>query len=227
MTDDNEVMTAPVSALRKITERKEVEKNLLASEARFRLLVEQAPEAILVFDVDLDCFIDANKKAESLFGCGRDELLRLGPKHFYPPNQPDERPVDVSFAEHNRRALKEELVYERRIRSAQGREAICEVRLGRLPSAKGRLLRASFIDITDRKKAENALKQERDFSNALISSLPGLFVLIDERGRLVRWNEKSTSHHRPVPRATPRRGRDFDHRRERSRNGAFKDARGV
>ena len=53
MTDDNEVMTAPVSALRKITERKEVEKNLLASEARFRLLVEQAPEAILVFDVDL------------------------------------------------------------------------------------------------------------------------------------------------------------------------------
>ena len=136
-----------------------------------------------------DCFIDANKKAESLFGCGRDELLRLGPKHFYPPNQPDERPVDVSFAEHNRRALKEELVYERRIRSAQGREAICEVRLGRLPSAKGRLLRASFIDITDRKKAENALKQERDFSNALISSLPGLFVLIDERGRLVRWNE--------------------------------------
>ena len=189
MTDDNEVMTAPVSALRKITERKEVEKNLLASEARFRLLVEQAPEAILVFDVDLDCFIDANKKAESLFGCGRDELLRLGPKHFYPPNQPDERPVDVSFAEHNRRALKEELVYERRIRSAQGREAICEVRLGRLPSAKGRLLRASFIDITDRKKAENALKQERDFSNALISSLPGLFVLIDERGRLVRWNE--------------------------------------
>ena len=152
-------------------------------------MIEQAPEAIVVYDVDLERFTEVNKKAESLFGCGRDELLRLGPKRFYTPNQPDERPINVSFAEHNRRALEEGLVYERRIRNAQGREAICEVRLGRLPSAKGRLLRASFIDITDRKIAENALIRERDFSTALVASLPGLFVLIDERGRLIRWNE--------------------------------------
>jgi diguanylate cyclase (GGDEF)-like protein/PAS domain S-box-containing protein len=180
---------APVSAVREIAELKEVARKLLASEARFRLIVEQAPEGILVYDVDLDRLIYANKKAESLFGCGPDELLRLGPSHFYAPNQPDERPVDVSFAEHNRRALQKELVYERRIRGAQGREAVCEVRLGRLPSAKGSLLRAIFVDITDRKKAESVLKQERDFSTALMMSLPGFFTLIDERSRLVRWND--------------------------------------
>ena len=44
-------------------------------------------------------------------------------------------------------------------------------------------------DITERKNAENALRQERDLSAALIDSLPGVFMLIDERGRLVRWNQ--------------------------------------
>lgn len=44
-------------------------------------------------------------------------------------------------------------------------------------------------DITDRKLAEIALTQEHEFTTALIASLPGLFVLIDEGGRLVRWNE--------------------------------------
>jgi diguanylate cyclase (GGDEF)-like protein/PAS domain S-box-containing protein len=189
MTDNSETMAPPAASAPEITAHGEADTSLLASEAWFRLLVEQAPEAILVYDVDADRFIEANRRAESLFGYGRDELLRLGPKDFYPTEQPDKRPVDVSFAEHNKRALEEGLVYERRIRNAQGREAICEVRLGRLPSAKSCLLRASFIDITTRKLAESALARERDFSTTLIGSLPGLVVVIDDSSRLIRWNE--------------------------------------
>ncbi len=34
-----------------------------------------------------------------------------------------------------------------------------------------------------------ALTQERDFSTALIGSLPGFFVLLDESGHLIRWND--------------------------------------
>ena len=36
---------------------------------------------------------------------------------------------------------------------------------------------------------DQSLRQERDFTAALIDSLPGFFLLIDERGRLARWNE--------------------------------------
>jgi diguanylate cyclase (GGDEF)-like protein/PAS domain S-box-containing protein len=35
---------------------------------------------------------------------------------------------------------------------------------------------------------DRTLRQERDFTTALIDSLPGVFVLIDEQGRYVRWN---------------------------------------
>jgi len=36
---------------------------------------------------------------------------------------------------------------------------------------------------------DGALRQERDFTTALIGSLPGLFMLIDERHCFARWNE--------------------------------------
>ncbi len=44
-------------------------------------------------------------------------------------------------------------------------------------------------DVSEARLSEATLKQERDFSATLIASLPGFFVLIDDAGRLMRWNE--------------------------------------
>ncbi len=44
-------------------------------------------------------------------------------------------------------------------------------------------------DITIRKMNEDLLQQERDFSNALINSLPGVLYLLDQNGKFVRVNE--------------------------------------
>ena len=41
----------------------------------------------------------------------------------------------------------------------------------------------------DLQTAAKVLTQERDFSTALIGSLPSFFALLDEGGRLIRWNE--------------------------------------
>jgi two-component system sensor histidine kinase/response regulator len=48
--------------------RRVAEENLQASELRFRMLVEQAPDAVLVYDFDENRLVDANKSAELLFG---------------------------------------------------------------------------------------------------------------------------------------------------------------
>ena len=86
---DNPLVAGFVMNVRDITERKRAEEKLRESEERFRLLLEQAPEAILVFDIDEKRFVLANAKAEKIFGCRREELLRVGPQHFYAPIQPD------------------------------------------------------------------------------------------------------------------------------------------
>ncbi len=128
------------------------------SEARFRDLVEQAPDAILVYDADLGHFVDANPQAERLFGCTRDELLRIGPEGFYPPGQFDGRNTAEEVQKAVRQALAGDRIFlERTVRNAQGRNLRCELRLTRLPSTEHRLVRGSFIDVTERKQAEEML----------------------------------------------------------------------
>ncbi|MBN8615935.1 MAG: PAS domain S-box protein [Deltaproteobacteria bacterium] len=43
-------------------------------------------------------------------------------------------------------------------------------------------------DITERKQAEEAIRRERDLSDAILSSLPGVFYMYDEDRRFLRWN---------------------------------------
>ncbi|TVR46528.1 MAG: PAS domain S-box protein, partial [Puniceicoccaceae bacterium] len=44
------------------------------------------------------------------------------------------------------------------------------------------------IDITDRKRTEAILERERNLSDSIINSLPGVFYLFDAEGRFLRWN---------------------------------------
>lgn len=43
-------------------------------------------------------------------------------------------------------------------------------------------------DISNRRQTERELAAERDFSAAILSSLPGIFYVYDEERRLIRWN---------------------------------------
>jgi PAS domain S-box-containing protein len=42
--------------------------------------------------------------------------------------------------------------------------------------------------ITERKRIENEIKLEQALNNAIIEGIPGTFYILDETGRLVRWN---------------------------------------
>jgi diguanylate cyclase (GGDEF)-like protein/PAS domain S-box-containing protein len=44
-------------------------------------------------------------------------------------------------------------------------------------------------EIATRQSAELKLREEKDFSDAVINSLPGTFFMFDENGRMVRWNK--------------------------------------
>lgn len=50
---------------------------------------------------------------------------------------------------------------------------------------------ASFgIDVTERKLAEEALKNEKEFFDAMVESTPGAFYVIDAEGNYRRWNNQ-------------------------------------
>lgn len=47
----------------------------------------------------------------------------------------------------------------------------------------------SMTNITELKKAETAIKAEKELSDSIINSLPGIFYLINQEGKFVRWNK--------------------------------------
>ena len=64
---------------------------LRESEAHYRTLVENAPDAIVVLDVEKDSFIDCNNNALRLFRLSREDLLTRSPGELSPAFQPDGR----------------------------------------------------------------------------------------------------------------------------------------
>jgi PAS domain S-box-containing protein len=132
--------------------------SLRESEQRYRTLVEHAPEAIVVFDVDVARFDDVNRNAEKLFGMTRKELLCVGPAEVSPPYQPDGRPsLEAAALEIERAVHHEAPRFEWIHRNSKGREIPCEVSLVRLPSSGRNLVRGSIVDISERKRAEEEI----------------------------------------------------------------------
>jgi diguanylate cyclase (GGDEF)-like protein/PAS domain S-box-containing protein len=151
-----------VLCLRDVTERRESEQAMRESAARYRLLVDHAPEAIVVLDVDTGRFMDANDKAEKLFGLERVRLLEQGPIDLSPAQQPDGAPSKERALAFIQQALDGAVpVFEWAHCDASAREIICEVRLVRLPSGNRRLVRGSIADISERKRAERMAATER------------------------------------------------------------------
>ncbi|HVS19894.1 MAG TPA: PAS domain S-box protein, partial [Planctomycetota bacterium] len=81
------VATRVREALGRLLAQRELERN----EARFRTMLEHAPEAIVILDVESGHFVDLNGNASALFGWTHAELLTLGPEQTSPRNQPDGR----------------------------------------------------------------------------------------------------------------------------------------
>jgi diguanylate cyclase (GGDEF)-like protein/PAS domain S-box-containing protein len=162
-----------IVCIRDTAERSKAEEALKDSEARYRVLVENAPEAVVVLDVESGRFIDCNDNAADFFKMTREELLRVGPVAVSPAEQADGTPSFGISRGYVQKALAGETpVFEWLHKDAQGKSIPCEVRFVRLPSSDSGLIRASIIDITERKQAELVAAGERRALEKIASSEP-------------------------------------------------------
>ena len=102
------------------------------------------------------------------------------------------------------------MVFKRQIHNANEEDLVCEVRLARLPSGEsdGRLLRASLLDSTQRKHAEEKLRLANTLLASEIESAPdGVLVVETERG-LASFNRKCLEMWKIPPDVARRRDPD-------------------
>jgi len=162
-----------IVCIRDITERHLSELSMRESEARYRTLVEHAPEVIVVFDVDRGKFVDVNDNACRFFKLDRATLLESGPDRISPSEQADGSPSFGVPRGYIEGALAGGApVFEWVHCDSLGRNMPCEVRFVRLPSSNRRLIRASITDITERKRSDAIAAGERRVFEKIAANAP-------------------------------------------------------
>jgi len=181
-----------VVCLRDVTERRESEQAMRESEARYRLLVDHAPDAIVVLDAEAGRFVDVNENAERLFGLDREQLLRVGPADLSPELQPGGAVSQDLARTYVERALDTgPQLFEWVHRDAFGTEITCDVRLVRLPSSNQKLVRGSITDISERKRQETGAAAEHAVFEKLTGNAP-LPAVLESIARLVESQSAGT-----------------------------------
>ena len=159
------------------------------SEARYRTLVENAPEAIVVLDVEKGCFTDCNNNALRLFGMKREELLLSGPGELSPAFQPDGRhSIVAAQLWADRVAGNETAGFEWMHLHSGGTHVPCEVHLVRLDSPDRQLVRASILDITERKRSEEAVRESEARYRDLVNNAMYGICWVSPEGDLLDTN---------------------------------------
>ncbi len=146
------------------------------AEARYRTLVEHAPEAILLFNPEGN-IVECNENALRLFRYRREELFGKSIQRISPQRQADGRLSSRAGKQFMAQAMAGEApVFEWNHRDSAGRQLPCEVRLVRMPGEQ-RLIRASITDISERQRYQREI--ERLAYSDELTGLPNRRLLLD------------------------------------------------
>ena len=165
-----------------ITERRRSEKTLQASEEKYRVLVEHANEAIFVAQNGIVKF--CNQRMSEILGYS---VERITSEPFADYIYADDR--EGALERHHRRLAGEELPSnDLRVIAADSVKWL-EIN-GVLIEWEGKPATLNFAnDITERKRAEEALRNSEIFLNSIFEQSPHAMWVSDSQGTMIRLNQ--------------------------------------
>jgi PAS domain S-box-containing protein len=146
---------------------------LLLRDESFRSLLEAVPDAVVI--VNRDGFVvGVNGQAQKLFGYGREEMLGrpvelLIPERFQKGHVAQR--AGYVAAPHVRPMGRGRALYGRR---KDGHDISVEISLSPLPTAEGLMVVSTIRDISERRKAEEQLRQLEARYRTLVEGIPAV-----------------------------------------------------
>jgi PAS domain S-box-containing protein len=159
----------------------------LAEEAKYRGLLEAAPDAMVVVDQDGKIVL-LNVQAEKQFGYRRDELIGQKVSNIIPEGFAERiiadgtRSAAEALAQQIGTGI--ELIGQRK----DGSQFPIEIMLSPLESPEGILVTAAIRDISVRKHAEKHLAQMEGRYRGLLEAAPDAMVVVNVGGEIVLLN---------------------------------------
>jgi PAS domain S-box-containing protein len=171
-----------------ITERKIVERELLRLNERYFTLMNNVDGIVWEADAKTFEFSFVSKQAERLLGYPVGQWIKepdFWRNHIYI----DDREWAVNYClKHTLEKKSHEFEY--RMVAADGRNIwLRDIVSIQVRNGEAVRLSGIMVDISERKKTEQQFAREKEFSDSIINSLPGVFYLYDENGKFLRWNK--------------------------------------
>jgi PAS domain S-box-containing protein len=165
---------------RDITDRKKAEKSLNL----FRTLIDRSNDAIEVVDPITLRFLDVNERACSEVGYTREEMLGMSVYDIDPSLTPDESAKVMEALIHSR-----SLISERVHRRKDGSVFPVEINLS-LVDLDTNYVVAIARDISERKRAERAMRCERDRVQQYLNIADVILLVLDRDATITLINRK-------------------------------------
>ncbi len=163
-----------------ISERKQAEQKLAASEHLFRTLVENSPDHIARYDLDLKR-VYINPILEKTFQVPADQALGKTPQIASPLIDPERYMANIREVIESAQERSDEISY----RTPQGEIHCASTRFAPEIGLDGKIESVLVIsnDITEQKKAELQLINAKQMYQTLVNNLPDCIVRFDANAR--------------------------------------------
>jgi PAS domain S-box-containing protein len=167
-----------------IEKRTQTEEGLRRAQERYRLLFDRNPIPVWVYDLETLDILDVNETAGNRYGYTREEFLKLKIADLRP--REDVSRLLKNISETNE-AMQDSGPWRHKKKSGE----IIDVQIRSYPLTFGgrnaRLVVAT--DITEQKKAEDALKESEERFRLIVSNIKDYaIVVLDPEGRITSWN---------------------------------------
>jgi PAS domain S-box-containing protein len=157
------------------------------SEARYRGLLEAAPDAMVVVNPDGDIVL-LNVQAENQFGYRRDELVGQQVKNIIPEGFAERLVSDGTRSAADALAQQIGTGIELSGQRKDGTRFPIEIMLSPIESAEGILVTAAIRDISVRKAADEHLAQMEGRYRGLLEAAPDAMVVVNQDWEIVLLN---------------------------------------
>jgi PAS domain S-box-containing protein len=147
-----------VAITKNIIEHKQIEEAFRQSESRYRTIFEGANEGILGVNPETTRFVFANPAICSLTGYSENDLLKLEVADIHPKEHLPYVMEQFKKLAQEKMTFAADIPVQRKDKSV----IYCDINVTHLKIGKQNLMAGFFRDITERKRAEDALKEKEE-----------------------------------------------------------------